>query len=99
DETAHAIDREIREIIDTNYGRARRILEDHADKLHTMAEALLKYETIDSGQIARIMRGEPAGEPDNWDNNQDSSPPSGPPSAPATPRPDGAPGGVVNPAS
>ena len=70
DETAHAIDREIREIIDTNYGRARRILEDHADKLHTMAEALLKYETIDSGQIARIMRGEPAGEPDNWDNNQ-----------------------------
>ncbi|WP_420427003.1 ATP-dependent zinc metalloprotease FtsH [Algiphilus sp.] len=101
DETAHAIDREIREIIDSNYARSKTILEQHEDKLHTMAEALLKYETIDSGQIARIMRGEPAGTPENWDDgSKDSTPPSGP-TAPATPQADGgeAPGGAVNPAS
>ncbi|WP_043767308.1 ATP-dependent zinc metalloprotease FtsH [Algiphilus aromaticivorans] len=99
DETAHAIDREIREIIDRNYSRAKKILEDNTDKLHTMAEALLKYETIDAKQIARIMRGEDPGEPEHWQDNQDRTPPGGP-NAPATPKPEGAPdGGVAHPAS
>jgi cell division protease FtsH len=99
DETAHAIDREIREIIDRNYARAKKILEDNLDKLHAMAEALLKYETIDSKQIARIMRGEDPGEPEHWQDGQDRTPPGGP-NAPATPKPEGAPdGGVAHPVS
>jgi cell division protease FtsH len=64
DETAHAIDREVREIIDRNYTAAKKILEDNLDILHAMAQALIKYETLEAGQIQRVMRGEAPGEPE-----------------------------------
>ncbi len=70
DETAHAIDGEIRTIIDRNYARARQILTDNLDKLHIMAEALIKYETIDSDQINDIMNGKTPREPKDWDDSQ-----------------------------
>src|SRR4029434_1809707 len=57
DETAHTIDEEIRRLIDANYKRAKEILESNMDKLHVMAEALVKYETIDETQIKDIMNG------------------------------------------
>jgi len=57
DETAHAIDEEIRLVIDRNYERARKILVDNMDKLHKMADALLEWETIDADQIDDIMSG------------------------------------------
>ncbi len=60
DETAHAIDAEIRAIIDRNYSRAETILKEHMEQLHLMAEALIKYETIDSDQINDIMNGNDA---------------------------------------
>jgi len=60
DETAHAIDDEVRSLIQRNYETARRILTEQIDKLHAMARALIKYETIDRQQIAAIMEG---GEP------------------------------------
>ena len=47
DDTAHAIDEEVRRVIESNYQRARQILMTNLDKLHAMAEALIKYETID----------------------------------------------------
>ena len=72
DETAHAIDGEIRTIIDRNYDRARQILTDNLDKLHLMAEALIKYETIDSNQIDDIMTGKTPREPKDWDDSQSS---------------------------
>jgi cell division protease FtsH len=59
DETAHAIDEEVRRIIDSNYNRAKTLLNEHMDKLHAMADALMKYETIDSEQIRDIMEGRP----------------------------------------
>ena len=74
DETAHVIDEEIRSIIDCNYRRAEQLLRDNLDKLHTMAEALIKFETIDSEQIDDIMAGRPPREP--TDSNADSDPPS-----------------------
>ena len=74
DETAHVIDEEIRSIIDCNYRRAEQLLRDNLDKLHTMAEALIKYETIDSEQIDDIMAGRPPREP--ADSNTDSDPPT-----------------------
>jgi len=70
DETAHAIDGEIRTIIDRNYNRAKQILTEHLDKLHVMAEALIKYETIDSDQIDDIMSGKTPREPKDWDDSQ-----------------------------
>jgi len=75
DDTQHAIDEEIRHFIDRNYERAERILRDNMDKLHKMAEALMKYETIDSGQIDAIMDGREPPPPADWD--EDNEPPSG----------------------
>jgi cell division protease FtsH len=77
DDTANSIDREIRHIIDHNYATAKKILEDNMDKLHAMAEALLKYETIDIEQIKRIMQGLDPGQPESW--NDTGKPPSNPP--------------------
>ena len=77
DETAHAIDEEIRAFIDRNYQRAKTILTDHMDKLHTMAEALIKYETIDSDQIDDIMSGRPPRAPQDWSGDADIE--TGPP--------------------
>jgi cell division protease FtsH len=77
DETAHAIDQEVRRVIESNYQRARNILETNLEKLHSMADALIKYETIDEGQIKDIMDGKPPREPSGWDDSAPSSPPSG----------------------
>jgi cell division protease FtsH len=74
DETAHVIDNEIRAIIDHNYQRAEQLLRDHLDKLHAMAEALIKYETIDSDQMDDIMAGRPPREPEEV--NSDQEPPA-----------------------
>ena len=84
DDTANAIDREIREVIDRNYTRAKNILIEKMDILHAMSDALMKYETIDSEQLARLMRGEPPGPPENWtDPSKPNAPkPSAPGSAP-----------------
>jgi cell division protease FtsH len=78
DVTAHVIDEEIRILIDSNYLRAKNILEEHLDKLHKMADALMKYETIDESQLKDIMAGRDPRPPHDWD---DASPT--PPGAPA----------------
>lgn len=74
DDTAHLIDEEIRVVINRNYKRAEKILNDNLDKLHMMAEALIKYETIDTEQINDIMTGKPPREPREW-NNINNPPP------------------------
>jgi|OM-RGC.v1.000770279 cell division protease FtsH len=68
-ETAKAIDEEVRSIIDECYATAKRILEENIDKLHTMADALMHYETIDSGQIDDIMAGREPREPSDWNGS------------------------------
>jgi len=70
DETAHDIDKEIRSIIDRSYARAEEILKFNLDKLHKMAEALMKYETIDSDQIDDIMNGKDPRPPADWDDSE-----------------------------
>ncbi|MBE0362564.1 cell division protease FtsH [Pseudoalteromonas ulvae UL12] len=54
-ETAKIIDAEVRELSDRNYLRAEQILKDNIDILHTMKDALMKYETIDAKQIDDLM--------------------------------------------
>ncbi len=71
--TSHTIDEEIRSIIDKNYQRAENILKENEDILHAMADALMKYETIDKYQIEDLMNRRPVREPQGWD---DSTPPS-----------------------
>jgi cell division protease FtsH len=73
DETAHVIDEEIRRIIDRNYERSEKLLTENMEKLHLMAEALIKYETIDSEQIEDIMAGKPPRPPADWGDQGESS--------------------------
>lgn len=73
DETAHVIDEEIRHIVDRNYQLAKQILLDNMDKLHAMAEALIKYETINSDQIKDILEGRIPQEPSDWTGVDPSS--------------------------
>ncbi|MEN8640813.1 ATP-dependent zinc metalloprotease FtsH [Pseudomonas sichuanensis] len=72
-ETAKMIDSEVRAIIDQCYATAKQILTDNRDKLDAMAEALMKYETIDADQIDDIMAGRTPREPRDWDNDAGTS--------------------------
>ncbi len=74
DDTAHAIDEEVRRIVDHNYKTAKAILEENVDKLHSMAKALVKYETIDGSQISDIMAGKEPQPPEDWEDSTDSTP-------------------------
>ncbi|MBH9336480.1 ATP-dependent zinc metalloprotease FtsH [Pseudomonas aeruginosa] len=65
-ETAKMIDQEVRRIIDDCYGTAKRLLDENRDKLARMADALMKYETIDSDQSDDIMAGRGPREPRDW---------------------------------
>ncbi|MFL2482624.1 MAG: ATP-dependent zinc metalloprotease FtsH [Woeseiaceae bacterium] len=71
-ETAQAIDAEVRKIIDRNYKRAKDILKKHEKELKSMADALMKYETIDRQQIIDIMEGREPGPPEGWEDKNKS---------------------------
>ena len=76
DDTARIIDEEIRSLIDVNYERAANLLKDHLEVLHAMTDALMKYETIDAGQIDALMAGKAVPPPKDWvdmDDDDDAS--------------------------
>ena len=70
DETNHLIDDEVRRFIDRNYQRASQLLTANLDKLHAMAAALIKYETIDADQIDDIMGGRTPRPPKDWNDEE-----------------------------
>jgi cell division protease FtsH len=74
DETALAIDKEVRSIIDDCYEKARQLLEEHRPKMDMMAEALMQYETIDSEQINSIMDGKKPNPPSDWSSGSSDGP-------------------------
>ncbi|EXI85012.1 MAG: ATP-dependent zinc metalloprotease FtsH [Candidatus Accumulibacter sp. BA-94] len=87
--TMEKVDREIRRIIDEQYALARRLLEEHRDKVEAMAAALLELETIDADQINDIMQGKPPRPPKQTQlppaNKSDHNAPDAAPSAPPAP--------------
>jgi cell division protease FtsH len=76
--TQQKVDGEMRRILDEQYAVAQRILEENRDKVETMTEALMKWETIDREQVLDIMAGRPPRAP-------------GEPGAPAAGGPSGTP--------
>ncbi len=76
-ETTTRLDKEVRKIIDGCYAQAKQILEDNRDKLDAMAEALMKYETIDAAQLKDIMEGRDPRPPEGWDDPSSGSPSAG----------------------
>ena len=70
EETSKLIDSEVKSIIDSSYQRAEKLLKENLDKLNVMADALLKYETIDAPQIDDIMAGAQPREPKGWSDDE-----------------------------
>ncbi len=85
EQTAKDIDAEARLIIDNCYHKAKDILETHIDRLHSMAEALMLYETIDADQIDDIMEGRKPRPPKGW-NDSNEGPSGGSPVASEQPK-------------
>jgi cell division protease FtsH len=79
-DTQRVIDEEVRSIIERNFQRSRGLLQENMPKLHVMAQALIKYETLDAEQIDDIMSGREPRPPDGW-NDADHG--SGPNTVPA----------------
>ena len=73
EQTMEKVDAEVRRIIDQQYALARKLIEDNSDKMHTMAKALLEWETIDSDQLDDIMAGKEPRPPKDWTPRTPSS--------------------------
>jgi len=69
DETASIIDAEIKQFIDNNYDRAYKFLTENMDILHSMKDALMKYETIDANQIDDLMARRDVRPPADWEKD------------------------------
>jgi cell division protease FtsH len=73
DETARIIDQEVKLLIERNYARARQLLNENMDILHTMKDALMKYETIDAPQIDDLMNRRDVRPPAGWEESNNGS--------------------------
>jgi cell division protease FtsH len=77
EQTMQKVDAEVRRIIDQQYTLARNLIEEHREKMHTMAKALLEWETIDGEQLDDIMAGKEPRPPKDWTPRTPSSGGSG----------------------
>jgi cell division protease FtsH len=57
-ETAQAIDKEIRRVVEEGYARAKHLLDEHREQLESLAQALLEYETLSGDEIKKVIAGE-----------------------------------------
>ncbi|MBS0547495.1 MAG: ATP-dependent zinc metalloprotease FtsH [Proteobacteria bacterium] len=91
--TSQIIDQEVRRMIEEAEGKARTILTDHHDDLHTIAKALLEFETLSNDEIGTLLRGEPivrddtGGAGPGTDRRKRASVPSSGPQPGANPEP------------
>jgi len=97
DATAHVIDQEIRRFVEQGEAAARKILTENLDDLHTVAKALLEYETLSGDEVKGLLRGEPIRRNDtdapSNPRKRSSVPPSGAqPKSPGGLNPEPAPG-------
>ncbi len=58
EQTAQTIDREVRDIVERNYRRAKEILSTRLNTLHDLAKALIEHETIDGGEVDQVINGQ-----------------------------------------
>jgi cell division protease FtsH len=72
-ETANIIDKEVKSLIDASYGKSEKLLNDNIDVLHSMAEALMLYETLDAAQIKDLMDRKDCQPPEGWDDRSNNN--------------------------
>ncbi len=75
-ETQELIDAEVRKIVDEGFETAKRVLTEHSDEHHNLAEALLEYETLTGPEILKAMKGEPIHRGDDDDDAAAGNTPS-----------------------
>jgi cell division protease FtsH len=63
DATARLIDEECRVLVEEAYNDAKAMLDENWEKVEAVAQALLKYETLDAVEVHKLMRGESLGRP------------------------------------
>jgi cell division protease FtsH len=56
--TAQLIDEEVKRLVDSAYQETERLIREHTDDMHKLAEALLKYETLSAQEVDQILNGE-----------------------------------------
>ena len=84
EETAKMIDQEVKRLVKAGEDEARRILTEKLEDLHTLAKALLEYETLTGEEIVNALKGVPPHRED-----ADTKRPTGPSvSVPISPRPE-----------
>ena len=74
DETARKIDSEVRRVVDQGYDRAKHVLSEHVDQLHTLALALLEYETLSGDEIQQLIETGKLDRPDGNSAKPDVAP-------------------------
>ena len=90
EETANLVDSEVRRIVEDGYNRAKQVLTENLDDLHTLAKALLEYELLSGDEIKALLRGEPIVRDDPNDHNEPGGPKSSVPSGGGGELPQGA---------
>ncbi|NJR79014.1 ATP-dependent zinc metalloprotease FtsH [Sphingomonas corticis] len=86
-ETAQLIDAEIKSIVEGGLHRAKHVLTEHIDQLHSLAGALLEYETLSGEEIKKLIAGEEIGRIDQGPKSP--AVPTAGTSIPKTKRPSG----------
>jgi cell division protease FtsH len=82
--TANVIDAEVKRLVGAGYTEAKRILTEKLDDLHTLAKALIEYETLSGDEIINVLKGVAPNREES-----EAKRPSGPAVAvPISPRPD-----------
>jgi cell division protease FtsH len=57
EKTSQVIDQEVKKLIDEAYSSAYKLIESHRQQLDNLAKTLLKYETLDAGEVKIIIDG------------------------------------------
>lgn len=69
EKTQQEVDAEVRRILDEQYAVAYKILDENRDKMETMCQALMEWETIDRDQVLEIMAGKQPSPPKDYSHN------------------------------
>ncbi|AKR56926.1 ATP-dependent zinc metalloprotease FtsH [Youhaiella tibetensis] len=58
DETQQLVDAEVKRFVEEGYGTAQKVIREYIDDLHTIAKALIEYETLTGDEIRGLMNGQ-----------------------------------------
>ena len=69
EDTQKQVDAEVRRILDEQYAMAYQLIDENRDKMETMTNALMQWETIDADQVKEIMAGKEPSPPKDYSHN------------------------------